>query len=128
MTKLISSSLDLLQAMFPGSDNVPGFVDLENKIERAVSIDNINEASSAYMAVQAQNPGLDINAILKLMKHDKTFDTAVFLNSALEVYFTAPEVVSQLTNTPVPLFPNERVLPDVNYELLEPVYIRMISE
>lgn len=128
MADFSSSCLELLQAMFPGTDNVPSFVDLDNKIDKAVSINYINQAASAFVAVNDYNPELDINAILKLMKHDKSLDMGAFLNSALEVYFTAPEVVSQLTNTPVPLFPNARVLPDVNYDLLEPIYIRMFSE
>jgi hypothetical protein len=128
MVKLSSDSLALLYYMFPGNEIVPGFLDLDKKEELATSIRNIKEASSIYFIVHEQNPGLDINGILKLMKKDKKIDMTVFLDSALEVYFSSPEVVRSITRSPVPLFPNERVLPDFNYDLLEPVYMRMVSK
>lgn len=125
MAKLNEGALPLLSSMFPGSKCVPGFSDLDESIELAASIRNIDEAASAYVLIRAQNSDLDINAIIKLMKLGKTFDVTDFLNSALEVYFSSTIVVSQLTNAPVPLFPNERVLSDIDYDLLEPVYIRI---
>ena len=128
MVKASLNSLALLQAIFPGNESVPGFVDLEDKAELAESLNNIDAISSAYVALRNQNPGSDVNEIIQLMKHDDSIDVTAFLNCALEVYFSSPEVVSKITHTPVPLFPNERVLPDVNHDLLEPVFVRMILE
>ena len=120
--------LALLNHMFPGTEEFPGFLDLVNKDELALSVKSIKEVALIYRAIQDQNYNLDINETIKLMKLDKTVDTVGFVNSALEVYFSQPEVISKLTGSPVPLFPNERILADVDYDLLEPVYKRINSE
>ena len=62
------------------------------------------------------------------MKRKNSNMVAAFLESSLEVYFTDPEVVRCITNSPVPLYPNERTLADFDYDLLEPVFMRSTEE
>ncbi|WP_415890291.1 hypothetical protein ACMXYV_02935 [Neptuniibacter sp. SY11_33] len=128
MNQINNEALELLDSLFPGNDRVPGFNQLEERSKLASSIKYLDQVVPLYLNVRGQLPDGGINEYLKLMKKDKSIKTQDFLESALEVYFSVPEVVRAATGAPVPLFPNQRVLPDVDFDLLEPVYIRMIAE
>lgn len=42
----------------------------------------------------------------------------------LSIYFTDQDILKKLGLSTIPLYPNEKFLPDLNYDLLEPVYLR----
>lgn len=114
----------LLQLMLPGNGQVPGFCDLDNHEQIAMKISLYQEALELYEEITAEGLSLDINEALKIMRKRKVIDMDGFLQSVLELYFAHPQVIRSITGTPVPLYPSNRVLPDIDYELLEPVYLR----
>ncbi|WP_419813557.1 hypothetical protein [Bacterioplanoides sp.] len=120
--------LELLTEMFPGNPEVPGFDQLADRNRLAVSIKNVEQVAERYKSARANDMDISINDIIKMLKKDSTLDIPGFIESAIEVYFSVPEVVVPLTGSQLPLFPNERSLPDIDYDLLEPVYLRMLPE
>jgi hypothetical protein len=69
----------------------------------------------------------DVNDILRNLKRLAPQETAGFMTAALELYFSAPQVVSALRNGQKTLFPNPKTLPEIDPDLLAPVWERHIK-
>jgi hypothetical protein len=65
--------------------------------------------------------GDDPNAILKTLKAQVPDLIDRFIEQAVIAYFSDPAISHALTGKPTPLFPNNTVMPDIDYDLLEPV-------
>ncbi|MBY6081854.1 hypothetical protein [Ruegeria arenilitoris] len=71
----------------------------------------------------AKHANADINATLKVMRRAAPDEMAAFTIAALEAYYSAPPVVEALRPGPAVLFPHARSLPEIDYDLLEPVFL-----
>lgn len=117
---------ELLDCMFPGDDTrgIPGF--------SALGIDSgevcNRDTASAILALLARVPSdlreEGVDGILRFLRQAEAQNAQDLVNAAIEVYFTAPAVISAITQGPATLFPHARALPDIDYELLEPVFER----
>ena len=67
-------------------------------------------------------PIADINALLKSLRADHPDFAQKLIDKALTLYFTHASVTAALQNGRSALFPHERSLAAIDYDLLEPVY------
>lgn len=118
--------LNLLDRMFPGggAQGLPSFTSLG---EPATSIFakegyyNLNNALAVCLSELRNLDTVDVNDILKRLRAQDYDLAQSFLSRALDVYFTHPDVISALSMGKTTLFPNERILEDIDYDLLEQV-------
>jgi len=115
-----------LRAMFPGdqSKNIPA-IDLLNDFDKKVLSFQNMEALSAIVISLEFDESDQINEFIKKAKSQYgSLIVNEFINDCIEYYFGHTDVIMPLTNKNSPLFPNETVLNDIDFELLEPVYLR----
>ena len=117
---------DLLDRMFPGggAQGLPSFSSLGEPATSIFAKEGYhNPDNDLVMCLsQLRNPdSADVNDVLKQLR-EQNFELAKsFISMALDVYFTHPEVISALSMGRTTLFPNERILEDIDYDLLEQV-------
>ena len=117
---------DLLDQMFPGGGlwGLPSFSSLgepsTSMFSKEISY-NLDNALAICFAEFNNLESVNVNDVLKRLRaYD--FDLAkLFISKALDVYFTHPDVVSTLSMGKLTLFPNERILAEIDYDLLEQV-------
>ncbi|CAP56947.1 hypothetical protein GDI3004 [Gluconacetobacter diazotrophicus PA1 5] len=63
----------------------------------------------------------DPNGCLKMLKARAPDVVDLFIEQAIMAYFSDPIVSHVLTGKATPLFPHHVVMPDIDYDLLEPV-------
>ena len=111
----------ILDQMLPGDAgrNLPSFdmlgVDLEHHFTRA-------EFDLADDLAGPDKPITDINELLKLVRADHPDFAQKLADKALTLYFTHATVTAALQNGRSTLFPHERSLAAIDYDLLEQVY------
>ena len=111
----------ILNQMLPGDAgrNLPSFdmlgVDLEHHFTRA-------EFDLADDLAGPDKPITDINELLKSLRADHPDFAQKLADKALSLYFTHATVTTALQNGRGALFPHERSLAAIDYDLLEPVY------
>ena len=111
----------ILDQMLPGDAgrNLPSFdmlgVDLEHHFTRA-------EFDLADDLAGPDKPITDINELLKLVRADHPDFAQKLADKALTLYFTHATVTAALQHGRSTLFPYERSLAAIDYDLLEPVY------
>ena len=111
----------ILDQMLPGDAgrNLPSFdmlgVDLEHHFTRA-------EFDLADDLAGPDKPITDINELLKLVRADHPDFAQKLIDKALTLYFAHATVTAALQNGRSTLFPHERSLAAIDYDLLEPVY------
>ena len=112
--------LQLLDAMFPGNEarSLPPFSSLG---EAACSTFNDVEYFDIGLALNAYSPETDVNDILKFLRRNDFDLVQSFIGKALDVYFANPIVIGALKQGEIILFPNQRILEDIDYDLLEQV-------
>jgi len=119
-------SILFLHAMFPGdqSKNIPA-IDLLNDFRVKVkSFKQINTLNNILTDMKFEESD-QINEFIKKAKMKYgSVEINQFINDCIEYYFGHKDVIAPLTNKPSPLFPNETVLDDIDFNLLEPVYLR----
>jgi hypothetical protein len=110
----------LLDAMFPGDEarGLPAFSDLG---EIASSIFVEVGYLDLELALETCSPEKEVNDILKFLRNNDFDLVQSFVGKALDVYFTHPIVVGALNQDGITLFPNHRILEDIDYDLLEQV-------
>jgi hypothetical protein len=113
----------LLLAMFPGdrARDIPGIAALRlaaNTIAEPGILQTIGFALSDLPEIEAA----DVNDTLRALRKSHPDAAQAFIDAALTAYFTAPEVVRALRDGSETLFPHARTLPDIDYELLEPLF------
>jgi hypothetical protein len=113
-------ALELLDAMFPGDPArmVPAAAVTGAPVHLAALFPHLDEID-ALIAGEAlpDDPG----AALKILKSRAPDLIDRFVEQAVVAYFSDPAVARALTGKPTPLFPNLTVMPDIDYDLLEPV-------
>lgn len=111
----------ILDQMLPGDAgrNLPSFdmlgVDLEHHFTRA-------EFDLADDLAGPDKPITDINELLKLVRADHPDFAQKLIDKALTLYFAHATVTAALQNGRSTLFPHERSLAAIDYDLLEQVY------
>ena len=111
----------ILHRMLPGDAdrNLPSFdmleIDLGQHFTKA-------EFNLAEKMVRPDNVVTDINASLKLLRVDHPDFAQSLTDKALSLYFTHPVVTAALQDGRRTLFPHERSLAEIDYDLLEKVY------
>lgn len=118
--------ISFLHAMFPGeqSKNIPA-IDLLNDFGIKVkSFKNTNTLNNILIDLKFDESD-KINEFIKKAKMQYgSVEINQFVNDCIAYYFGHKDVIAPLTNKPSPLFPNETVLDDIDFNLLEPVYLR----
>jgi hypothetical protein len=119
----IRDPADLLEEMFPGDPvrGLPPFSALgRGALEK---LDTEASALVPYLRDHAEiiDSIPEVNEALVALRKLAYQPVQDFIFAALNTYFAAPAVVSVLRGGPVLLFPNARVLPDIDYDLLTPV-------
>jgi hypothetical protein len=113
-------ALELLEAMFPGDPArvVPAAAATGASTQLAALFPHLDQID-ALIAGEAlpDDPG----AALKILKARAPDLVDRFVEQAVVAYFSDPVVARALTGKPTPLFPNLTVMPDIDYDLLEPV-------
>lgn len=119
----IKNPADILEEMFPGDPirGLPPFSALGR--EGYDKLDLQVRALAPYLRNHAENlaPLLEVNDVLAALRKVAYKTVQDFIFAALNVYFSAPAVVSILHEGRTILFPNVRTLPEIDYILLEPV-------
>ena len=116
----------LLDRMFPGggAQGLPSFSSLGEPATSIFAKEGYHNLGNALVVCLSQLRNLDsvdVNDVLKQLRA-QDFDLAKsFVSKALDVYFTHPDVISALSMGRTTLFPNERILEDIDYDLLEQV-------
>lgn len=115
-----------LRAMFPGdqSKNIPSIDVLTDFDEKVLSFKNMDAVSEIIISLEFDESD-QINEFIKKAKSQ--YGSPIineFFNDCIEYYFGHSDVIMPLTNKHSPLFPNETVLNDIDFDLLEPVYLR----
>lgn len=122
----VNVSVDaLLVAMFPGDParKVPGFSSLRLDAS-ALADPEMVQAVSRALSDPPQTEMAEVNEILRALRKSHPGVAQAFIDAALTVYFTAPEVIRALRGEPETLFPHAWPLPNIDYSLLEPVFER----
>ena len=111
----------ILDRMLPGDTdrNLPSFgmlkLDLSHHFTKA-------ELDLADNITGPDKSTSNINALLKLIRADHPEFAQKLTDKALTLYFTHATVTAALQNGRSTLFPHERSLAAIDYDLLEPVY------
>ena len=111
----------ILDHMLPGDTgrNLPSFdmlkIDLDHHFTKA-------EFDLADDMAGPDKPITDINALLKSLRADHPDFATKLTDKALNLYFTHPVVTAALQDGRSTLFPHERSLAAIDYDLLEQVY------
>ena len=118
--------ISLLHAMFPGdpSEKVPAIDQLDDFEKNVKLFKNLQTLNNIVTELKFDERD-EINAFIK--KSKTQYGSVVineFVRECLEYYFGHKDVIVPLTNKQSPLFPNETVLGDIDFDLLEPVYLR----
>lgn len=111
----------MLERMLPGDKDrgLPPFSALSPDLETCFS-----EELSAVIVELEQDSVADeeVNQTIKRLRAIDAAATQMLLETALELYFTHPKVTSVLQQGRTTLFPHERSLASIDYDLLEPVF------
>ena len=116
----------LLNEMFPGdvASGIPSFAQLSEFHSTTFCLQSHKGLIEALAAIPV---GTDVNLVLKKLKSDNFDATQSFIQKALEVYFTHPDVLGALRDGKITLYPHVRVLNDIDYDLLEPVMTKNLG-
>jgi hypothetical protein len=119
MTMSDRPSLDLFRAMFPGDParGAPAAAATAAVANLKAHFDRLDDIDALLRGGTAGDP----NDVLKALKARALDLIDRFVEQAVIAYFSDPTVSRALTGKPTPLFPNHTVMPDIDYDLLEPV-------
>jgi len=114
---------EFLDYLFPANDyfDVPAFSGCENFSLAIFADEIVDDFSDLIRSTELVLGEADVNTDLRALRRLNPLLLEEILSKALEVYFSSPDVTTKITTTPSPLFPSQRVLPDINFELLIPV-------
>jgi hypothetical protein len=116
-------ALELFYAMFPGEPrrSVPAACDTGAADRLKRSFPRLDDMDALMCSGVPPDWASDPNGALKALKATAPDLVDLFIEQAIVTYFSDPAVAHALTGKPTPLFPNHTVMPDIDYELLEPV-------
>jgi len=113
----------LLCKMYPLSQRLPSFESLDVSLGLFESNTEVL-ISSLISEHQIEMATVDVNEFLKLFKKTHPKEAGDLINGSLSVYFTHPSVLIKIQSGRKTLFPNYRTLPDIDFDLLIPVFER----
>ncbi len=116
-------SLDLFRAMFPGDPHrgVPAASETAAVTNLESHFDRLDDIDALLRDRTSLDAGGEPNGVLNALKARALDLIDGFVEQAVISYFSDPAVFRALTGKPTPLFPNHTVMPDIDYDLLEPV-------
>ena len=111
----------ILDQMLPGDTdrNLPSFDMLKIDLNHHFTKEELDLSDDI---AGPDKPIADINALLKSLRADHPDFAQKLADKALTLYFTHATVTAALQNGRSTLFPYERSLAMIDYDLLEPVY------
>ena len=112
---------ELLDRMFPGdaSRGLPAFSALDMDFDTHFAAEKY--ATLSKVASDAATDE-DVNQVIKRLRGVDTPLVQELVETALDLYFTHPQVTAELQQGRTTLFPHARSLNAMNYDLLEPVF------
>ena len=117
----------VLEQMFPvGMKTLPSFASLTD-VDLGW-IDAFCEQFPEFDAQISNDASLDINEHLSTLKKLDNLASKKLIEESLRCYFSHPDVASKLNDGHRTLFPNYRTLPDIDYDLLIPVFERGVRK
>ncbi|MBA6257118.1 MULTISPECIES: hypothetical protein [unclassified Colwellia] len=113
----------LLCKMYPASQKLPSFESLDVNLEL---FEPNTEAliTSLISELKIELTCVDVNDFLKLFKKKHPKEAGNLINTSLSLYFTHPTVLINIQSGRKTIFPNYRTLPDIDFDLLIPVFER----
>lgn len=116
-------SLDLFRAMFPGDParGAPAAAATGAVDGLVTQFDELSDVDALLLEREPGDVTDDPNETLKLLKAKAPELVDRFVERAIVAYFSDPAVSRALTGKASPLFPNHTVMPDIDFDLLEPV-------
>jgi len=123
MTMSDRLSLDLVRAMFPGDParGIPAAAATSAVARLEASFAGLDDVDALLSGVASTDMTANPNDVIKALKARAADLADLFVEQAILAYFSDPAVSVALTGKPTPLFPNHTVMPDIDYDLLEPV-------
>lgn len=111
----------ILDQMLPGDTdrNLPSFDMLKIDLDHHFTKEELDLSNDI---VGPDKPIADIKALLKSLRADHPDFAQKLADKALSLYFTHATVTAALQDGWSALFPHERSLAAIDYDLLEPVY------
>ena len=113
----------ILDRMFPGhlDKSLPMFSDLQltSMVRQTYVVGE--DIPDIWAKTKIPDESNDINEILKNLRKENPAILRAFTETALKAYFSNPLVLAPLQNGHVVLFPNAKVLDEIDYDLLIPV-------
>jgi hypothetical protein len=117
-----------LRAMFPGdlSKGIPSIVALSGFDKSVLVFKKVDSLSKILMLLEFTEAD-EINLFISNAKNQYGgSEINAFINDCIDYYFGHSDVIMPLTNKHSPLFPNEVIINDIDFDLLEPVYLRKL--
>lgn len=116
-------SLDLFHLMFPGdlARGAPAAAATAAGANLKACFDRLDDVDALLRKESALDVKGDPNVVLEALKAQAPDLIDRFIEQSVIAYFSESAVIRALTGKPTPLFPNHTVMPDIDYDLLEPV-------
>ena len=117
-----SITFKIYSKMFPGTGGtLPAFACIETSgVLVKKDTESLLNNLIAKQAIDIEK--IEINAFLKLFKKMSYTIANKFISDAINYYFSHPQVLTTIQDGKSTLFPNYRSLPDIDYDLLIPVF------
>ena len=113
----------ILDRMFPGhlDKSLPMFSDLQltSMVRQTYVVGE--DIPDIWAKTKIPDESNDINEILKNLRKENPVILRAFMETALKAYFSNPLVLAPLQNGHAVLFPNAKVLDEIDCDLLIPV-------
>lgn len=109
--------------MYPLSQRLPSFESLYISLELFEPNTEVL-ISSLICEHHIELTTVDVNEFLKLFKKTHPKEAGELINSSLSLYFTHPAVLVEIQSGREKIYPNYRALPDMDFNLLIPVFER----
>ncbi|NRP37544.1 hypothetical protein XMA121_000129 [Marinobacterium sp. xm-a-121] len=122
-----TKTIQLCEKMFPEMQRLPAFsalgaADVLESEELETALKSYCESAN----IDLQN--IEVNWFLKGFKKQYSQLVNQFIADVLDFFFTHPDVLASLQNGRKTLFPNQRTLPEIDFDLVIPVFERMSDD
>ena len=114
---------ELIDRMIPfdSEKRMPCFSDILTLNDILISKSQIKELQALLEHEDLPIKGSNIEGILKWLRKKNYSLVKDFEIKLLETYFSNPIIIEKLTGGSSTLFPHQKSLPEIDFELLEPV-------
>lgn len=114
---------ELFDKMIPSDveKSLPNFSSILSLEDISISQSYINELQLLLEQKNGLNEVDDINFLLTWLRKQNYSAVRELEKKLIEAYFSNPVVIEKLTGGESTLFPHQKILPEIDFELLEPV-------